>query len=50
VNPAVEFRHWTYGSMTATQAREKFFDEAIAWKPAKVFLFVIMPKPETTRH
>ncbi|MFB3891348.1 MAG: hypothetical protein ACE15C_04915 [Phycisphaerae bacterium] len=43
VNPGVEFRHWTYGSMTATQAREMFFQEVTLWKPAKVFLFVLLP-------
>jgi hypothetical protein len=40
VNPRVEVRQWQAGGLTASRAyaREKFHDEAVAWKPDRVLL------------
>jgi hypothetical protein len=40
VNPKVEIRQWQAGGLTAERAygREKFYEQALAWKPDRVLL------------
>jgi len=42
VNPQVEVRQWQAGGLTASRAyaREKFYEQALAWKPDRVLLVV----------
>ena len=44
-NPAVEFRQFQGGGLTSTRARERFYAEALAWKPAVVLFVVVNRTP-----
>src|SRR5262249_42637675 len=40
-NPAVEFRQFQGGGLTSTRAYNRFFQDALAWKPDTVLLVVL---------
>ena len=45
-NPKVEFRQFAAGGLTSSRARQRFFQDALAWKPDKVFLVVMNRRDE----
>ena len=44
-NPGVEFRQYAAGGLTPTRARQRFYYDALAWKPEKVLL-VLLPRTD----
>lgn len=48
VNPKVEIRQWEAGGLSASRAygREKFYEQALAWKPDRVLLVVADNGPD----
>ena len=40
-NPRVEFRQFERGGLTASRAKERFYKDALEWKPDKVLLVVL---------
>jgi hypothetical protein len=44
-NPGVEFRQFQGGGLTSTRARDRFYADALAWKPTVVLFVVVNRTP-----
>ncbi len=42
LNPGVVFTHMGHGGMSATQARNKYLKDGLAWKPTRVLIVTVM--------
>lgn len=42
LNPFVDFGHMGHGGMSASQARDKYLKDGLAWKPNRVLVVVVM--------
>lgn len=45
-NPRVEFKQFAAGGLTSSRARQRFFEDALAWKPDSVLLVVMNRREE----
>jgi hypothetical protein len=45
-NPRAEFKQFAAGGLTSSRARQRFFQDALAWKPDKVFVVVMNRREE----
>jgi len=41
LNPAVQFKHWSRGGLSASGAKELFYQQALDWKSDRAFIFTL---------